>query len=98
MDLRDIEIYVRLRVVPKRAKLLRDFIVVQESKFIFPYYYPLIQSRLAVQVIVFTQVMLIQYLIYHFTSLATEYFVLQCNVVIRTVLPAMIAGKMCTGM
>lgn len=74
MYMGQIEIDMGLRIVLEMNELLLNRGVFEEGELIFPYADALILPGIFVQIVVITKPVLIQQLVHHFTTFATERF------------------------
>jgi hypothetical protein len=81
---------VCLVVVLETDKLLLDFYIIQERKLLFTNRNPLTNARIFVKRIVITEIILINDLVYQFTSFAAKNLLFRTNFVIQTVFTTMV--------
>lgn len=89
MHLRQVKRYMHLLIVPETDKLKLYFFIVQESKFVFPHFYPLANAGIFIQIVIFTKIALVQYLVNHLAAFTAKYFFFSLNFFIRASLTAM---------
>lgn len=92
MDMRNIEIDMGLAIVPELHQLLLYFFIFQEGEFIFSDGNALIYTRFVVQVIIFTEIILVEYFVDQFTPFAAKSFFLDDDVAVVAIFPAVVAG------
>jgi len=80
-----------LIVIPETDKLLLDFHIIQEGKLLFANGNPLIDTRVFIERIIVTQVILIDDLVYQLASFAAEYFLFRTNSIVQAVFATMVA-------
>jgi hypothetical protein len=80
-----------LLIITELQQLLLNFFIIKEGEFIFSDRKTLCHSWFIIKRIIFTKVILVQYFIYQFTTLAAEMFIAISNAVVRTGFSAVIA-------
>lgn len=75
MDMREVEIDMRIGGILEMDQLLLNTRIFQEGELVFAYLDTLAQSGILVQIIVLTEFMLVQQLVNHFAAFAAEAFV-----------------------
>ena len=74
MHLRQVKRYMHLFFIFKTDQLQLYFLIIQEGKLIVPYPYPLIDARIVVKVIIFTEFALIEDIVNHLAAVAAKHF------------------------
>jgi len=64
--------HLHLFVTPDIDELELNFLLFEKSEFVFPDMDALADTGFLIQVVIFTQVALVQYLVHHFTTLAAK--------------------------
>lgn len=59
MHLRQVKGYVHLFIIFKTYQLQLDFFIVKEGEFVFSYFDPLAETRILIQIIIFTEIALV---------------------------------------
>lgn len=88
MDLGDIKGDMSLCIILELNKLLPYLIVVQEGKFVFPYWYSLGVPRVVIEGIVIAESVFVKDLVYQLTSFAAKNLIAQFDLVIGTIFSA----------
>ena len=73
--MREVEIDMRIGGILEMDQLLLNTRIFQEGELVFAYLDTLAQPGILVQIVVLTEFMLVQQLVYHFAAFAAEAFV-----------------------